>query len=668
MRSRITALGAGAGRALARDRRLVWLADIAAIVISGVGAFLLRFDFALPPLQAGHLWWGLGIWIPVKALIFRLMGLDRVRLEFVSVPEMVALGLGNLSAALVSTGLILGCGPSSFPRSVYLLDLVLCLLATGGVRVGGRLLLARMQPQAAARDVSRVVIYGAGEAGVALLRQIRSSRRLPYHVVGFVDDNRLKSGGQIHGTMILGTGEELARLAARHQVDEVLIAVPAATGRQMAAILERCHEAGLRCKTVPSLAEMLEGKGAAAPIREVAVEDLLGRSPVVLDEHQIREKLKGRRVLVTGAAGSIGSELCRQLARFSPSRIVGFDTSENGLFLLNQEMRERWPQLAFEPEVGSIRSRSRLDEVMQAHAPTIVYHAAAYKHVPMMESNPFEAMENNILGTREVALAALRHGVTDMVMISSDKAVRPTSVMGVSKRVAELVVNSMNGGETNFVSVRFGNVLGSNGSVVPIFRKQIAAGGPVKVTHPEMRRYFMTIPEAAQLVLQASSMGKGGEIFVLEMGEPVKIVDLARNMILLSGLRPNRDVRIEFTGIRPGEKLYEELSSLDESTAATRHEKIRVYHGVEWSRSEMNQRLEGLETICRMKDTAGLVLWLKSLEPEYNPSALILERMLKQARSFSGSLDTLAEVLEAKEAKPQRGLNPLCEASGFSAA
>jgi len=333
-------------------------------------------------------------------------------------------------------------------------------------------------------------------------------------------------------------------------------------------------------------------------------------------------------VLVTGAAGSIGSELCRQIARFQPAGIVGFEIAESPLFEIDREMRQAFPQVPFYPEIGSIQNRARLDEVLSQYSPSAIYHAAAYKHVPMMEAHVFEAIENNVFGTYNLALAAEKHGVGDFVMISSDKAVRPTNVMGATKRIAEPLLLALQNGRTKFVAVRFGNVLGSNGSVIPIFKKQIAAGGPVTVTHPEMRRFFMTIPEACQLVLQAAVIGLGGQICVLDMGEPVKIVDLARNLILLSGLRPGEDIKIEFTGMRPGEKLYEELSSMTEDTAATNHEKIRIYVGNGMPEGDMPAWVETLREICRERDTGRLVLALKEIVMDYSPSGHLLKRVI----------------------------------------
>ena len=492
----------------------------------------------------------------------------------------------------------------------------------------------------------RVVIYGAGQAGDMLFREIRSNSRLAYDVRGFVDDNGGKAGTHLHLASVLGVGSDLTVIAARHSIDEVLIAIPSATGQQMTAILQHCRDAGLPCKTIPSLGELIERDHLAAQIREVAVEDLLGRIPISLDESALRARLENAVVVVTGAAGSIGSEICRQVARFRPSSIVGFDAAETPLFHLQQEMRAAFPEVFFYAEIGNIQNSARLGEVFDTYGPSILYHAAAYKHVPMMESSLIEAAENNILGTANVAAAAAEHGIDDFVMISSDKAVRPANIMGLTKRIAELIVSSPESGSTRFVSVRFGNVLGSNGSVVPIFKRQIAAGGPVTVTHPEMQRYFMTIPEAAQLVLQASIMGKGGEIFVLDMGQPVKIVDLARNLILLSGLRPDDDIKIEFTGARPGEKLCEELSAYQENTLPTFHEKIKIFAGAPVPAQTMQEELQAVRRLCALRDARGLVLRLKELVPDYNPSTDILRTVLAEPTGTAARQFKAAEALD----------------------
>jgi FlaA1/EpsC-like NDP-sugar epimerase len=617
-------------------RRLIlyntWLlraAQLALFVFAAVSAFMLRFDFNIPSQYHPHLWFGLGLLVLAKILAFHALALDRGWWQYVSVPDLLRLSAANLAGSALGCAAILVFAPSGFPRSLYILDLLLCSILTAGARLSVRVVFEfSRQHNGGARK--RTLIYGAGSAGMILLRELRQSPSLAYQLVGFVDDAPEKWGRMIHRAKIFGGGLDLTRIARDEHIEMILIAVPRATRPEMAEILRHCHNAGVPYKTVPGLGEVIESAGLVSQIREVAVEDLLGRNPVRLDESGIRDRIEGKVVVVTGAAGSIGSELCRQIARFLPAAIVAYETAETALFYLEREMRENFPGIPFHPEIGDIRDLQRLHEVFAHYRPSILYHAAAYKHVPMMESHAFEAVENNVIGTSNVALAAAQYGIADFVMISSDKAVRPTSIMGATKRVAELLINRLRVEGTNYVSVRFGNVLGSNGSVIPIFKQQIAARKPLTITHPDMRRYFMTIPEAAQLVLQASTMGHGGEIFVLDMGEPVRIVDLARNLILLSGLRPGEDIPIEFTGVRPGEKLYEELAHLEEETLPTYHPKIKIFAN---SRSEESvlDRVEQLRYFCGARDLAGLLLQLKELVPDYNPSSQVLRRAVQPA-------------------------------------
>jgi FlaA1/EpsC-like NDP-sugar epimerase len=410
----------------------------------------------------------------------------------------------------------------------------------------------------------------------------------------------------------------LPHLVPRYDISHVLIAIPSRNSEEMTRMLQHCRDAQVPCKTVPGIAELIGVNGLTSQIRDVAMEDLLDREPVRLSEEDIRSKILGSTVMVTGAAGSIGSELCRQLARFHPRAIVGFDNSETALFHVQQEMGRSFPEVPFIAEIGNIQNRNRIQHVLDEHQPSVIYHAAAYKHVPMMEANIFEAVENNVLGTNTVALAAAEARVRDFVMISSDKAVNPTNIMGATKRAAERIISGMECRDTKYVSVRFGNVLGSNGSVVPTFKRQIAAGGPVTVTHPEMRRYFMTIPEASQLVIQASTMGHGGEIFVLDMGEQVKIVDLARRLILLSGFRPGHDIQIAFTGMRPGEKLYEELNLDGEASLSTYHPKIKIFRGNP-PPLDLAAQLRAMRTLCQSRDARGLLAALCRIAPDYKP-------------------------------------------------
>ena len=619
------------GRLGRMSRPLFWALQALIFVISGITAFLLRFDLTLPPREMAHLEYALLAWIAVKSIVFRMARLDRGWWRFVSLYDVPRLAIGNLLGSFLGALAIVLIARHGFPRSIYVLDLLVCLLLTTGIRLAARIIVEASRFHASI-DKKRTLIYGGGEAGLSLLREIHQNPSLGYEVVGFVDDNPQKVRLVIHGAKVLGDGGTLTSVVAKHQVDTVLVAIPSASGMQMTQILRRCQEAGVSYKTVPSLGEVINGNGLAKKIRDVAVEDLLGRNPARLDEVAIAGKLEKKVIVVTGAGGSIGSELCRQIAHFRPRAIVGYEISENALFHLDLEMKSRFPRVSFHPEVGSIQNPQRVGEVLKHYRPSILFHAAAYKHVPMMEAHIFEALENNVFGTYRTALAAAEHRLEDFVMISTDKAVRPTSIMGVTKRLAELAVNSLQNGRTRFVSVRFGNVLGSNGSVIPLFKKQIETGGPVTVTHPDMQRYFMTIPEASQLVLQASTLGTGGEVFVLDMGEPVKIVELARNLILLSGLRPDEDIRIEFTGIRPGEKLYEELHTFQESTLPTRHEKIKIFIGPLFSCKEMSCHIEALRQISAARDVAQLILQWKEIVPEYNPSSHVLRHILAVKR------------------------------------
>lgn len=612
----------------------------ALVILAGLSAFLLRFEFTIPASMKVCMLWGLTSWVIVKPLAFSLSS-SRSVWRFFSVPDLVRLARTNILASVAGWMLLTFLCPVPFPRSIAVIDFALMLLLTAAVRA-----LVRLAPEFSARlgrtKEHRTFIYGAGAAGVLLLREARENLSLKSFVCGFIDDSRPK-GTTICGVSVLGAGADLKELASRHGVTQVLIATPSATGAQMARIIEHCQTAGVTFRTMPAMSEIISGKGLTRQIRDVAVDDVLGRSAVELDRAGIDARIRGSVVLVTGAAGSIGSELCRQIAACKPGALVALDIAETPLFHIERELRESHPTLNLYPVIASVQNVQRLHEVFALHRPKIVYHAAAYKHVPMMEVNVFEAIENNVIGTYNVAVAASEYGVDDFVMISSDKAVRPTNIMGATKRASELIIRSLQNGGPRYVSVRFGNVLGSNGSVVPIFKKQIAAGGPVTVTHPEMRRYFMTIPEAVQLVLQASTLGKGGEIFVLDMGTPVKIVDLARQLILLSGLKPDEDIRIEFSGMRPGEKLYEELRFSSEEVLPTAHKKIKVFAGECPPERRMAEHLARLRGACDRRDFKAVLFELKEIEPDYNPSkeALML--------AFGRDLARLAKAVENPE-------------------
>jgi FlaA1/EpsC-like NDP-sugar epimerase len=623
-------------------RTFIWAAQLAVFAGSGVLSFQLRFDFSMPADCLRLLLFAVPVWMVVKTTVFRIAKLDRGLWEYFAIGDLIRLAVFNLASSAVSCALIVFFGPGGFPRSVYFLDLLLCFTGTAGVRIGVWLIKDAILGDSPASHRKRTLIYGAGYAGSTLLKEIRNNPKLAYLVCGFLDDNAAKRGMRIDGITVLGGGETLESIVLDRHIEMILIGIPSASGRQMTRILGLCHDAGVECRTVPGLADVIEAHGLVGQIREVAVEDLLARTPVHLEEGLIRTAIEGKIVLVTGAAGSIGSELCRQIARFRPAGIVGFEMAESPLFEIDLEMRTWFPNVPFFPEVGNIRNRARLDEVLRHYKPRVVFHAAAYKHVPLMETHVFEAIENNVFGTCNLAMAAAENEVEEFVMLSTDKAVHPTSVMGASKRVAELLLQHMQNGGTQFIMVRFGNVLGSKGSVIPIFKKQISEGGPVKVTHPDMRRYFMTIPEACQLVLQASAIGEGGQICVLDMGQPVKIADLAKNLILLSGLRPHEDIKIEYTGIRPGEKLYEELSSLMEDTVPSQHEKVRIFVGRQIPDVDFLSWLDSLQRICDARDIGRLLIALKQIVVDYNPSMEFLERVVGTRSLYPAAMELSA--------------------------
>ena len=526
----------------------------------------------------------------VKLSVFVGMGLHRAWWRYVSLRDVFAIARGAWLSFFVifliyyalqnayRFGLdIEPFGGDRFPDSVFLLDFAGTIALVSGARLAVRLYHEEVRPVAEG-GAPKLLILGAGNAAENAVREILRMPTLRYRVVGFLDDDPAKQGARIHGIEVLGTISDVKRICEAYDVDELLIAMPSATRAEMRRVVELCQGTELRFKTLPAIEDIIAGRATVSQIRDVDINDLLGREPVTLDEDLIRESTRARVIMVTGAGGSIGSEMCRQVARFHPKRLVLVEQAEQHLFEIDRELKRSFPAVTLVPYVADVCDAARIEHIFETERPEVVYHAAAHKHVPMMELNPGEAVKNNIQGTRVVADAAARFGCQKFVMISTDKAVNPTSVMGCSKRVAEMYIQGLDQRcQTDFVTVRFGNVLGSSGSVIPIFREQIARGGPVTVTHPDMVRYFMTIPEAAQLVLQAAAMAKGGKVFVLDMGQPVRIVDLARQMITLSGFRPDEDIKIEFVGVRPGEKLYEELMIEGEGVSRTQHPKIGIW-------------------------------------------------------------------------------------------
>lgn len=568
------------------------------------GSFLLRFDFSIPSWQSAVLWRTLPVLVLVQTLVFGVFRLHQGLWRYASVADLRRIVTASALSALLGSALAYFWIPArAIPRSIVPLDFLLTVILVGGSRLAVRVLreTARSRGEAA----RRVLVVGAGAAGEQALREIRQNPRLHILPVGLVDDNRYKRDGTIHGVRVLGTTEDLGDLAREHRIDEILIALPSATGRQIRRIVERCEESGVRFKVLPAAADLIDGRISVRQFRDVEIEDLLGREHVQLDATRLGEEIAGRSVLITGAGGSIGSELARQVLRFEPRTLVLLDRAENPLFYVHRELCDAGHVV---PVVGDIQDAALVEEVFQRWRPSLVYHAAAYKHVPLMEASVLEAVQNNVFGTRTVMDAARRHRTDRFVLISTDKAVRPRNVMGATKRLAEMLMLERNGaGGTKFVAVRFGNVLGSDGSVLPIFRRQLRAGGPLTVTHPEVSRYFMTIPEAVQLVMQAGAMGqKGGEVFILEMGEPVRIDELARRLITLAGKVPDEDVEIVYTGLRPGEKLHEELYGEEESLLPTSHEKILVVGGTSVVRGRLTAAMEELDQRLGVRDSEAV--------------------------------------------------------------
>lgn len=617
---------------LLRYRRFVAVAvHLGLFAMAQAIAFGLRFDFSLPDTYFPLFWVWLAVNLAVQTAVFAALGLFSGMWRYTGASDLVALLKASALSALVFAGFIVVGGYRSYPRSIFIIDLLLTIVLVGGLRFGVRSLwqVAARASQDKDGKRDRVLIVGAGTAGEMLAREMLKSQAGRFVPVGFIDDDVNKQGAAIHGLKVLGRLKDARRVVAERAVNEVVIAIPSATGKDMRRIVETVKQAGVSIRTMPGIDQLISGQVTVNQLRSVAIEDLLGREPVSLDSASLKELLEDEVVLVTGAGGSIGSELCRQVARFGPRRLVLLEQSEPALFEVHRELLRLAPQLELTPCIADVCDVSRVRALFARHRPAVVIHAAAHKHVPMMEWNPGEALKNNVAGTRAVADAAHEFGAHQFVMISTDKAVNPTSIMGATKRVAELYVQAMSQrSKTRFVAVRFGNVLGSAGSVIPIFKEQIAAGGPVTVTDPEMRRYFMTIPEASQLVLQAATLGRGGEIFVLDMGEPVKIADLARDLITLSGLTPDKDIEVRFTGLRPGEKLFEELSTAEESAEKTRHPKIFIGRLPSQPYDDISRHIEELLEGVNDLTVAEVVQRLRVVVPELQrnerPSARII--------------------------------------------
>lgn len=607
---------------------MLLLIDGAILTAVPLLAAVLRFDFQVPPTVIERIWHILPLYVVGSVGIFYLLRLYDGLWRYASLYEAV----GIVVASVCSSGyfyLVLWMrGISGFPRSVPLIGMMITLILLGGSRLSVRIVRNYITRRKVDVVQTRSLIYGADEAGAKILDDLLANGDRP---IGFIDDNASKFQRRIRGVPVLGDRLALPNIVKKYGINDLIIATPSASRQLIREIYNIVKKAdNLSIRVVPALHDIATGKVEVGPLRPIDLSDLLGRDPVKIDLQQVAGYLKDRSVMVTGAGGSIGSELCRQIVRFQPKDLILLDHDENAIFDIRNELAEIAPSVKLKSIIADVRDSNKITHVFKTDRPDVVFHAAAHKHVPFMEDDPEEAVKTNVFGTENVALAAKKYGAERFVLISTDKAVNPTSVMGASKRVGEYVIQSANdGGSTRFMAVRFGNVLGSRGSVVPLFQQQIAAGGPVTVTDPEMIRYFMTIPEAVQLVVQAAALGTGGEVFVLDMGEPVKIVDLARTLITLHGLEPDVDIEIEFTGRRPGEKLYEEILTAEEGTEATKYERIFSAQVSVPAEDAFASRLEQLKDATLKGDQTAVVSMLIKLIPTYEPEVM---RVAKQAR------------------------------------
>ena len=552
------------------------VSDIIILNISFILSILVRFEFEFP-IEYFHLYMShILVFLLVKLLVFKYFKLYSSLWRYASIDELikVAMAVASANALFLSYSVIKG---AMFPRSIYVLLTIFDMALVGGVRFSYRVTRKVIKESRHSKDEKRIMIVGAGSSGVMVLKEMREHAGLNSVPVAFIDDDMKKQRKTINGIPVLGKSIDIYDLALKQNIDEIIIAMPSAKRSDIKKILDECKRTRCKIKTLPGMFELIDGKVSISQLRDVQIDDLLGRETVKLDEAGISSYIYRKKVLITGGGGSIGSELCRQIARFEPEELVILDIYENNAYDLQNELLQKFRGLNLKVIIASVRDVKRIDQVVRDIMPDVIFHAAAHKHVPLMEANPKEAIKNNVFGTLNLVQAVDRYGVDKFVLISTDKAVNPTNIMGASKRLCEMIVQSINRtSKSDFVAVRFGNVLGSNGSVIPLFKRQIEMGGPVTVTDPHIIRYFMTIPEASQLVIQAGAIAKGGEVFVLDMGEPVRIADLAEDLIKLSGYEPNVDINIEFTGLRPGEKLFEELLMDEENMSSTGHEMIFI--------------------------------------------------------------------------------------------
>ncbi len=594
------------------------VSDVILITLAFLLAFLIRFDGNVPAQYFPFMIRVIALAVIFIVPVFYFQRLYSFSWAYVSINEIISLFKAT-TAAFIFLAVALYISRyvpyfQNFPRSVIIISYILVFAFTSGLRLSKKIhknILGFNQMQ----GNEKTLIVGAGDAGEQILRNILSLKNNHYYPVGFVDDSPLKHRIKIHGLEVLGTISEIPEIVEKYEVKKMIIALSSANNNAIRKAIELAKQAGVRkIKIVPPLTEVIRGEVSLKNLKDVGVEDLLGRDVVRLDKKQIENFIKGSTVLITGAAGSIGSELSRQVARFNPSFLLLLDQDETGIFHIEKELRRDFPGLVIKPLVVNITDREKINAIFKAHAPRTVFHAAAYKHVPLMQEQPDEAVKNNIFGTKVLVRAALDHGVAKFINISTDKAVNPVSVMGTTKRVCEMICQAANQkNQTKFMSVRFGNVLNSRGSVIPIFKEQIRKGGPVEVTDPQMQRYFMLTSEACLLVMQSGAMGEGGEVFVLDMGKPIKILDLAKEMIRLSGFEPDKDIPIIFTGVRPGEKLFEEMLTAAEGTISTRHQKIFIARMPDVNHDDIHRKLDDLEKIIYKESNHSIIGSLKNI-------------------------------------------------------
>ena len=609
-----------------RVRMIVLMAvDIGMVCLASFLGLFIRFDMnigRIPAEYARAVFTYLPFYVAATILVFFLLRMYATMWSVAGIREAGHIvGACGLASLIQMAGMLML--EMKVPRSYFVLSFMALSAEEGLVRLSYRILTTIHLPGKQLKDGRRVLIAGAGTSGAVILKEMQTSPYAEGYVVCFVDDDKNKVGKILNGVPIAGKREDIPGLVEKYKVDEIYIAMPSAPAKDRKEIIEICRETGCSVKILPGIYQLLNGEVSVGKLREVEIEDLLGREPVRVNMDEILDYVRGKVVLVTGGGGSIGSELCRQIAGHQPKQLIVFDVYENNAYDLQQELKEKFPGLNLVVLIGSVRNTHRVESVFEKYRPEIVYHAAAHKHVPLMEDSPNEAIKNNVFGTYKTAKAADKYGTKRFVLISTDKAVNPTNIMGASKRMCEMVVQMMNAkSKTDFVAVRFGNVLGSNGSVIPLFKKQIEQGGPVTVTHPEIIRYFMTIPEAVSLVLQAGAYAKGGEIFVLDMGEPVKILDLAKNLIRLSGYEPDEDIPITFTGLRPGEKLYEELLMDEEGLQDTPNKLIHIGKPIAFDMEEFCVQLDRLYKVANL-DSEAIRGEVKKIVPTYQVKRLV---------------------------------------------